>query len=362
MNLSLPSQLLERNIELFDSGEWLIINPADSSLGKLLPARNITFLHQYFDIYSQYIGSNDSLTFDSRDIVSASTGFNCTTHIGQQTHIFAPFIIAKDLATDVVIYMPKAKAQLSMLLNMAAALLKEGGRLHLVGETKVGIKSAAKLMTRYGDVQKMDSARHCSLLTCHVTATDTLFSIDDWSIDLDYELKEHQWKIMSLPGVFSHGALDKGTRMLLEKLPSALPHHVLDFACGAGVIGSYLMTVCKTINLSLLDVSALALFCTAHTLHRNQQHGQLIAANNLHGVNGKFNMIVTNPPFHTGVNTDYTVTRDFIATAQQHLFKNSHLYMVANRFLPYPELLAEQFNKVHTVAQDTQFSVYLAHS
>jgi len=34
--------------------------------------------------------------------------------------------------------------------------------------------------------------------------------------------------------------------------------------------------------------------------------------------------------------------------------------MVANRFLPYPGLLAEHFQTVYTTAQTSQFSVYQA--
>ena len=36
------------------------------------------------------------------------------------------------------------------------------------------------------------------------------------------------------------------------------------------------------------------------------------------------------------------------------------MQMVANRFLPYPGLLAEHFQTVYTTAQTSQFSVYQA--
>ena len=110
----------------------------------------------------------------------------------------------------------------------------------------------------------------------------------------------------------------------------------------------------------MLDVNALALFCAARTLHANDQVATLIAANGLHGVNDKFQHIVTNPPFHTEVKTDYSITRRFITDAKRVLTTRGSMYMVANRFLPYPGLLSDTFGQVRTLAQTSQFSVYLA--
>ena len=47
-------------------------------------------------------------------------------------------------------------------------------------------------------------------------------------------------KVVSLPGVFSHGRLDRGTALLLEHLDKLPSGHLLDFGCGAGVLGAAL--------------------------------------------------------------------------------------------------------------------------
>ncbi|MEW9797893.1 methyltransferase [Alteromonas sp. CYL-A6] len=356
--LSPQSQLLERNLTLFEQGEWVIINPTDAYFTDSIKHIPLRVIHQYFDIFSESIRVLPVYTVDSRDVVSG--GLLCRQKVGDHLHDFTPFTTEQGIATDVLIYLPKSKAHFSMLLRQAAGLLKAGGRIHVVGENKGGIKSAAKLMQQYGATMKVDSARHCSLITTDVAVQHGPFEPDVWLETITYQCNGRQWDVVSMPGVFSHGELDNGTHLLLEKCSQTLRGDILDFACGAGVVGSFLKTSYPHLTLHYLDVSALALYCCAQTLQENQQTGQLIAANGLHGVSLSVNHIITNPPFHTGVKTDYSITKRFIEDASRILKSGGTLQMVANRFLPYPGLLSEHFAQVHTVAQTTQFSVYQA--
>lgn len=357
MSLSAQSQLIKRNIELFDEGNWLIINPDDAGLFALLSQFELTILHQYFDVFSQATGYNQCATFDSRDVVKNSTALSVTQSVGSHTHRFAPALTGETFS-DVLIFMPKAKAHLSMLAAMAAALCGNGKRIHVVGENKGGIKSAGKNLKPFGHVNKVDSARHCSWLTCEVDNAPASFDLNDWSAADTYSHHQTEWQVCSLPGVFSHRELDHGTAMLLEKLPSTLSGNVMDFACGAGVIASYLLATGCRASLVLLDVSALALWSSAHTLSLNNFQGKLLATDTLNGVDERYQAIVTNPPFHTGVKTDYRITREFIGSVKKHLQSQGKLYLVANRFLPYAELLSEQFSQPALLNQDSRFSVY----
>ncbi|MBU2978509.1 class I SAM-dependent methyltransferase [Alteromonas sp. C1M14] len=358
--LSSQSQLLKRNLDLFENGKWLFINPADAYFSDELTTFDVTFLYQYFDVFSESVRVIPSCEFDSRDVSSAANGFCIEQKAGLHRHMFSPFIKKGESYTDILIYLPKSKAHAIMLISMAHAALSDDGRLHIVGENKGGIKSIGKAISHIGTAHKVDSARHCSLITLTPNAKAQPFNIDDWLDESAFEVDGFNWQVVSLPGVFSHGELDEGTRLLLEKCSHRMRGKVLDFACGAGVIGSCLLGRFPHIELTLLDVSALALYCAAKTLATNNQSANLIAANGLHGVSQKFTHIVTNPPFHTGVKTDYTITRRFIADSAKCLASKGTVQLVANRFLPYPGLLADVFPSTHTVAQNSQFSVYLS--
>ncbi len=356
--LSPQSQLLERNLSIFDDGDWVFINPSDAYFTDGLKHRELTVLHQFFDIFSESVRVVPSFTLDSRDVESG--GLRCTQKVGKHQHVFAPFETTHNTATDVLVFLPKAKAHFSMNLRMAAGMVKPGGRIHVVGENKGGIKSAAKIMQQYGATQKIDSARHCSLISTQVDSDHPAFEPSAWLEHHTFEVDNIEWDVVTMPGVFSHGELDPGSRLLLEKHYSSMRGSVLDFACGAGVIGSYLMKRYPHLAFEMLDVSALALYCSALTLADNDQTAQLIAANGLYGVDTRVDHVITNPPFHSGIKTDYTITKRFIVDAKRILNSGGRLQMVANRFLPYPGLLSEHFPLVHTVAQTSQFSVYTA--
>ncbi len=358
--LSAPSQLLERNIEIFSEGSCLIINPADAYFTDQLADQNIDVLHQYFDIYAESVRVIPSIILDSRDVLDTQTGIFSEQKVGKHQHFFGPFLTASRSYDNVVIYLPKAKTHFSMLINLAASLVNNNGAIYVVGENKGGIKSAGKLLSSAGEVEKLDSARHCSLLKCDIPQRQGAFNIRQWLSYFDISVNAQDATIASLPGVFSHKELDEGTQLLLEKLPSTLRGSILDFACGAGIIGCLLKRQFPHLKISYLDVSALALYSTAQTLTESGLTGSLMAANGLHGVDEQFDHIVTNPPFHTGIKTDYTVTKRFISDAARLILSDGNLHMVANRFLPYPGLLGEAFGRVHTLAQTTRFSVYQA--
>lgn len=356
MILSPQSQLLERNISLFEEGKWAFVNPSDAYFLDGLKSSEITVIHQYFDIFAESVRVIPSVTLDSRDI--DKSGFEVTQKVGNHTHTFAPFVTTENAFTDVMLFLPKAKTHFQLLLRMAAGMVGEHGRIHVVGENKGGIKSAAKLMQQYGSPQKIDSARHCSLVTVVLEQTHGAFEPDAW-VDVNlYEVDDTSWNVASMPGVFSHKELDAGTLLLLQKHSTSMRGNVLDFACGAGVIASYLMLRYPHLTFFLSDVSALALYCSALTLAENELSATIFAADGLHGVSQKVQHIITNPPFHTGIKTDYTITKRFISDAKKQLTSKGTLQMVANRFLPYPGLLAEEFSTVYTKAQTSQFSFY----
>jgi 16S rRNA (guanine1207-N2)-methyltransferase len=74
----------------------------------------------------------------------------------------------------------------------------------------------------------------------------------------------------------------------------------------------------------------------------------------------RFDVVVSNPPFHQGKATDLTVPRQFIADAAAHLAPGGRLYLVANRTLPYEQVVAEHFGAVRTVHDGRRFKVLAA--
>ena len=102
-------------------------------------------------------------------------------------------------------------------------------------------------------------------------------------------------------GVFSHGALDLGTRVLLLKAPAlASAGEVLDLGCGAGAIAVTMARRSPRANVWAVDVNHRALHLTRENARAN--HVTNVTACTPDEVDPalRFEAIWSNPPIHIG--------------------------------------------------------------
>lgn len=338
--LSSQSELLLRNLDLFERGQWMLVNATDTQIFTELKEYDICGFHQYFDVFQAASAHCEKQTFGA----AIPSGSSTTIYDG------------------IVIYLPKSKAHLDMLLANVRDVVDANGTIVVVGANDGGIKSIGKRMKQqFGQAQKRDSARHCAIWCSPNKSSPAPFRLDDYIKVNTYSVNQINWQIASLPGVFSHGALDPGTQLLLESLPQKLKPDILDFACGAGVIGCYLGKRQPDITLNFSDINALALYACQRSCELNGLAADIRPSNGLAEWSlQRFQLIITNPPFHSGIATDYEVSEKFIAEAGQHLRKKGDLYLVANRFLAYPELLDKHLNRAADLSRSNKYSVYHA--
>ena len=262
----------------------------------------------------------------------------------------------------IILNLPRQKALLRMMLDCAAGSLADDGILWLAGENKAGIKSADKLLkSRFGQVRKLDNARHCGLFEAGAVRKQASFD------PLPYR---QQWKlncpgggidVFSYPGVFAHGRMDAGSALLLEALAELeLEGDVLDFACGAGVIGACIASRKTCSSITLLDNNALALLACQETFALNHLNGSLLASDGLSELEGDFDVVVSNPPIHAGVKTDSRLSVRLLESIHVHIRDGGRLILVANVHLPYEKWLAERFKRFKVLDENNNYKVILA--
>lgn len=249
-----------------------------------------------------------------------------------------------------------------MMLDCAADLLNKDGVLWLAGENKAGIKSAVKPLKHYfGQVRKLDNARHCTLFEAGQPLDKEKFDPTAHRLEWPLECGSQQLRIMSYPGVFAHGRVDAGSALLLETLNGiSLQGEVLDFGCGAGLIGACIAANNTQTRVTLLDNSAMALRACAETLSANNLSGTILASDGLAEVNMKFDAIVSNPPIHAGVRTDSRLSIRLLETVHDHLNSGGMFIMVANVHLPYENWLKQEFSNCSELAANANFKVLMA--
>ncbi|RXY41130.1 16S rRNA (guanine(1207)-N(2))-methyltransferase RsmC, partial [Klebsiella pneumoniae] len=157
---------------------------------------------------------------------------------------------------------------------------------------------------------------------------------------------------------FGRDGRDVGSQLLLSTLEPHTKGKVLDVGCGAGVLAAALASHSPKVRLTLCDVSAPAVEASRATLAANGLAGDVFASNVFSEVNGRFDMIISNPPFHDGLQTSLEAAQALIRGAVRHLNSGGELRIVANAFLPYPQVLDETFGFHEVIAQTGRFKVY----
>ena len=325
------SEVLLRQAELF-SGDLLLAGlPADDLLGKLPGAIG----------WSWHAGEQQSL--------QARFAGRCTFGVEPPSASFGA----------AVLFLPKSRELTDYLLTALAAKLP-GRLLYLVGEKRAGVERAARQLAPFGEAKKLDSARHCQLWQVRVTKSPPAPVLQTLAQRFELPLADGPLQIVSLPGVFSHGRLDRGTALLLNQLDELPAGKLLDFGCGAGIVGASLKKRYPDSEVVLLDVDAFAVESSRMTLAANNLDARVIAGDGIAAAPDDCAAIISNPPFHQGVHTHYEASETLLQRAASHLLPGGELRLVANAFLKYPPLIEANLGRCETLVHAEGFRIYRA--
>ncbi len=167
---------------------------------------------------------------------------------------------------------------------------------------------------------------------------------------------------LTLPGLFAGGLVDVMTTALLQTMPAPPPRaRVLDFCSGSGVIGAALRAAEPSIRLHLADADALAV----HAARANVPTARVHLSDGWGGLplRPRFHSIVSNPPVHLGLQTDFRILRTLVAGAARRLRAGGSLWLVAQTYVPVGRLLAMQARRLQdfrAAYDDGRFTVWVA--
>lgn len=331
-----PSQIAQRQLAYFSGKNIVVAGEAEDHFPQELQkvANSVTVFTSHFGYHQQM----KKLGVDSQFGVEFNNSLN---------------------ADLLLLYWPKAKSEAAYLLNMMSSKLGKGSEIVVVGENRSGVKSIEKMFAEFGPINKYDSARRCSFYWGRCDIDAPAFNLDSHFKEYQVQLGEQCIKVKSLPGVFSHGEFDLGTQLLLDTLPK-LKHKVLDFGCGAGIIGAAMKLKNPNIELEMCDVSAFAVESSKRTLEANGLSGRVFATDVYSEAAFDYQFIVSNPPFHSGLDTSYSATETLLSNAPKHLKRNGELVIVANSFLKYPPIIEKAFGACETLNKTNKFVIYHA--
>lgn len=251
-----------------------------------------------------------------------------------------------------IVFVPRAKALARGLIAAATKLTEPGGPVIVDGQKGDGIDSLYKSLRRALPLSEALSKAHGKLF--HFISGEGARAA--LPLAAGATMPEG---FFTTAGVFSAERADPGSEMLAEALPERLSGRVADLGAGWGYLARAVLERPGVEALDLVEADHAALECARRNIGdararfhwadaRRWQPEKLLDA------------VITNPPFHEGRAADPGLGREFIAAAARMLKPSGHLYMVANRHLPYEAALRAHFRQVEELPGDGRYKLFHA--
>lgn len=308
-----------------------------------------------FDVYQRFAQAGWTIQFSDWDISALAV------------HSF-----------DVVYYrISKEKAIVNWLIKAAQRLLKPEGELRLIGAKAEGLKGyfdRLKPRSNSSHLDKLGKGAMAALLTGLNDEIQTTVDDNDYAkirpiVDIS------TLPIVSKPGVFGWQKVDIGSEFLADSwhqfewlfdnlsTGKTESNTVLDLGCGYGYISlrywdSLNAEQRKTTTLTATDSNAAAIACCQQNFNQWNVQGNVIPANCADAIEGCFDLILCNPPFHQGFGIEGELTDRFLETTNRLLDDKGQAFFVVNAFVPLAKKAASRFATVDEFADNGSFKLY----
>jgi 16S rRNA (guanine1207-N2)-methyltransferase len=282
------------------------------------------------------------------------------------------YVLPADLRADsVVIRIPQERAALLQLLADAFATLRPGGRCYIAGATNEGIKTAARTIENmFGNARVLSRDSSHRVVSAVKRSSEPAMPDDvDLTIldrdayrEVEVILRGNAYRLSSRPGVFSWEHVDEATAILADVMEIPRGASVLDLGCGSGALGIVAASLSDGGRTTMVDADIEAVRSAARSAEVNGIANTRALASDVAGgvLDERFDVVVTNPPFHVGKATDLDVPMQFISDAHAVLVPGGRMLLVANRTLPYEQSIKHRFGNVANLHDGPRFKVLAA--
>lgn len=169
--------------------------------------------------------------------------------------------------------------------------------------------------------------------------------------------------VVATGGVFAGTSIDIGTRALLAALPGVPEYRsAIDLGCGTGILAAELKRRRPEAEVLASDQSAAAVASARLTMAANDLDVTVTRDDALsQQADASADLIVLNPPFHTGAAVDSRIATKLFEAAARVLRPGGELWTVWNSHLGYKPALRSIVGETREVARTAKFTVAASH-
>lgn len=287
--------------------------------------------------------ATDDLGFLPRERVVVVQGFR-PDHDAFASRGYRVAVAAEGAFTGAIVCLPRARAEARALIAEASARVP-GGPVVIDGQKTDGIDGMQREVRERVAITAPVSKAHGK-----VFAFTGGPAFDDWAAR-DIDAGEG---FVTRPGVFSADGPDRGSVLLAAALPVKLAARVVDLGAGWGYLARAILMREGVRRLDLVEAEAAALECARRNITDPRAVFHWADATSFRP-EGVVDTVVCNPPFHASRAADTGLGVAFIRAAAGMLHPGGVLWLVANRHLPYAQVLTECFREIEEVGGDAAY-------
>ena len=259
-----------------------------------------------------------------------------------------------DGATLVLLRLPRSLDELDEIAALIAARASPEVVVIAGGRIKHMTRGMNEVLARHFGQLDVSLARQKSRLLIARLPKLGALAEPRRRFDADLDL----W-IVATGGVFAGTGLDIGTRALLDvldRVPSF--QSAIDVGCGTGILAAQLSRAHPGAAVLASDQSASAAASATLTMQANGLDVRVTRDDAVsREPSGSADLVVLNPPFHTGAAVHSGVSTKLFEAAARVLRPGGELWTVWNSHLAYKPMLRSLVGETREVARTAKFTV-----
>lgn len=264
----------------------------------------------------------------------------------------------------VLLLPPRSREEARALLAQALQRVAPGGVVVASQANNEGARSGEADLARLAGAVQSLSKHKCRVFwaTADAARMDAGLLAEWAALDAPRPITDGRSRFLSRPGLFAWSRIDAASALLARCLPHDLAGRGADLGAGFGYLAAAVAGHCPGVTaLDLYEAEARGLALARRNL---AEHAERIALDFVwHDVTAgllperRYDFIVSNPPFHQGRADQPEIGRAFLVAAAAGLRAGGRFWLVANRHLPYEDVLRRNFRKVREVCAEQGFKV-----
>ncbi len=268
----------------------------------------------------------------------------------------------EEVFDGIILHLPTNRELTTLALEVAASRLPPGSTILIYGANQEGIKSVQDHLAPWFEQPEVVIYKHRERVMSAVrtSVTEALRpNLSQWEKKVKATIGKRSLTFASYPGMFAHGIIDEGTKLLLKQLPDCAPGaRVLDMGSGTGVLARAIQERAPDVSIDAVDLNAFAIEATK----KNVPGVHAIWGNSWDALpsEAKYDLIISNPPVHQGARQTTQPLEYFISKAKTHLASDGLMTLVVQGTIPVKKFFDRAGLRSALMAEDATYQVWQA--